>query len=151
METLALSQMLSCSLRCSSLASLALTFLTVCDVLVKGSRVSPACHLVSHTKIKYTLGHIFTFIFGSFFNMQSRIFCLSLTPPGLRTYSKSVESCTRTVSSLITLAREYRRMHSMRVYSRRKETQDTRVRSPNQAGKNLVCSKIKLKKTKHIL
>ncbi len=43
----------------SCLASLALAFLTVCDVRVKGSHVSPGYRLVSHVKIIHTLGYIF--------------------------------------------------------------------------------------------
>ncbi len=76
MEILASPWMLSCSLGCSCLASLALSFLVVCDVWVKGSRVSPSCRLVSCAKIKYTLGHILlVFILNSFFfNQHSRIF-----------------------------------------------------------------------------
>ncbi len=45
---------------------------------------------------------------------------LSLIPRGLRAHRKSVESRTRTVSSRVTLARESRRIHSTRVYSRHK-------------------------------
>ncbi len=61
-------RMLSSSFGCLRLASFALTFLRVHDVQVKGSCVSPGCRLVSHSKIKYTLGHILVFIFYSFFN-----------------------------------------------------------------------------------
>ncbi len=67
METLILPWMLSCSLRRWCLTSLALAFLVVRDVRVKGSHVLPNCRLVLHTKIKYTLGHILVFIFDSFF------------------------------------------------------------------------------------
>ncbi len=45
-------RMLSFILGCLCLASLALAFLAVCDVQVKGSRVSPGCRLMSHSKIK---------------------------------------------------------------------------------------------------
>ncbi len=52
METLASPRMLSCSLRWSCLVSSAPAFLAVCDVRIKGSRVSPGYHLMSHAKIK---------------------------------------------------------------------------------------------------
>ncbi len=45
-------RMLPYSLKRSCLASLALTFLVVRDVRVKGSHVSPGCRLVSRTKSK---------------------------------------------------------------------------------------------------
>ncbi len=123
METLASPWMLSYNLGCSCLASLALAFLVVCDVRVKGSRVPPGCCFVSHTKIKYTLGHVLVFILFSFTNAPT-LFSLSyvrprlaLAPRGLRAHSNSVESCTCTVSSRVTLTRESRRMHLVRVYS----------------------------------
>ncbi len=52
METLNSPRMLLCSIRCSCLVSLALTFFVVCNVRVKGSRVSPGCHFILCVKIK---------------------------------------------------------------------------------------------------
>ncbi len=75
METLVSPRMLLCSLKRLCLASLALAFLTVRDVRVKGSRVSPGCRLVSRAKIKCTLGHVPAFIFDRFFSVRlSRYF-----------------------------------------------------------------------------
>ncbi len=115
--------MLLCNLECSCLASLALAYLVVHDVWVKGSCVSPGCRLVARTKIKYTLGHILVFIFNSFTNARALFSFLYLRPHpafapcGLRVRGKSVESRTRTVSSHATLAGESRWLHSARVYS----------------------------------
>ncbi len=91
--------------------------------LFQRSVISESKGLVSHPKIKYTLGHILVFIFDSLTNAHA-LFLLSyvhphlaLAPHGLRAHSKSIESCTRTISSSVTLARESRRMHLARVYS----------------------------------
>ncbi len=160
------------SYRCidiTSLASLALTFSTLRDVRVKGSRVLRGCRLVLSAKFKYTLEHIIVFIF----NPHSRIFsgvwkeastsvntfgevcnfwkkkkiqnfdypahrllkitnaralfslsyvrpCLTLAPRGLRTHGKSVESCTRIVSSCVTLAKRTWRERKAGIKNNRK-------------------------------
>ncbi len=78
--------MLPCSLGRSCLASLALAFLVVRDVRVKGSSVSPGCRLVSRAKIKYSLGHILVFIFDSFFNLNSRVW--KEASAGVNTFGK---------------------------------------------------------------
>ncbi len=57
----------SCSLQRSYLALLAIAFLAVHDVRVKGCRASLGCRLVSQAKFKYNLRHILVFVFVSFF------------------------------------------------------------------------------------
>ncbi len=93
-ETLALPWMLSYSLGRLCLTLLALAFLAVRDVRVKGSCVSPNCHI--------------WFLI---------VFFQSAFPGGLRAHGHSVQSHTRTASSRVTLARESCQTHSAGVYS----------------------------------
>ncbi len=86
--------MLLYSLEHLCLTSPALSFVTVRDVRVEGSRVSPGCCL-----------------------WFLRVFFKSSFLQGVRVHGESVQSYTRTASSRVTLTRESHQTHSAKVYS----------------------------------
>ncbi len=72
METLASPQMLSCSLGRSCRASLPLIFLVVCNVRVKGSRVTHQNHIHSRTHTRLNFQIFFPTRIPGYFGVRKR-------------------------------------------------------------------------------